>query len=88
MTNNEADWNPEVYNDFKCLEWKARIQAEILHETEGMTREEVREYFRLASEWHCAEKPLHDRKWQKHRHNPTTNHATTTIHFRNTSRSH
>ena len=50
MTNNEADWNPEVYNDFKCLEWKARIQAEILHETEGMTDEEVREYFRLASE--------------------------------------
>jgi len=50
MTNNEADWNPEVHNDYKCLEWKARIQAEILHETEGMTCEEVREYFRLGSE--------------------------------------
>ena len=49
MTKQEVDWNPEVNNDFKCLEWKAKIQAEILQDTEGMTDEEVLEYFRLGS---------------------------------------
>ena len=50
MTKHEADWNPEIHNDYKVLEWKARIQAEIIRDTEGMTDEEIREYFRLASE--------------------------------------
>ncbi|MCL2304268.1 MAG: hypothetical protein FWC43_02875 [Planctomycetaceae bacterium] len=50
MTKFEDNWNPEVDNDFKVLEWKARIQAEIYEETKHMTDEEVREYFRLASE--------------------------------------
>jgi hypothetical protein len=35
---------------FDSLKWKAEVQAEILRETEGMTREEVREYFRQAAE--------------------------------------
>jgi hypothetical protein len=50
MTKLETDWYPEVIPGFDALELKAKIQAEILHETEGMTREEIREYFRLASE--------------------------------------
>ncbi|MCL2303736.1 MAG: hypothetical protein FWC43_00165 [Planctomycetaceae bacterium] len=50
MTKFEDNWDPEVDNDFKVLEWKARIQAEIYEETKHMTREERREYFRLASE--------------------------------------
>ena len=50
MTKLETDWYPEVIPGFNALEWKAKVQAEILQETKGMTREEVREYFRLASE--------------------------------------
>ena len=50
MTKHETDWYPEVIPGFDALEWKAKVQAEILQETKGMTREEVREYFRLASE--------------------------------------
>ena len=51
MTKLEDNWNPEVDNDFKVLEWKARIQAEIYEETKHMTDEEVCEYFRQATEW-------------------------------------
>ena len=35
---------------FDSLQWKRERQAEIYRETEGMTREEVREYFRKGSE--------------------------------------
>ena len=45
------DWNHfSVIPDFDVLKWKEETQAEILRETEGMTREEVREYFRKGSE--------------------------------------
>jgi hypothetical protein len=40
---------------FDCLKWKDETQAEILRETKGMTREEVREYFRKESESFRAE---------------------------------
>jgi len=44
------DWsNFPVVPGFDALQMKADIQAEILRETEGMTREEVREYFRKES---------------------------------------
>lgn len=39
------DW-PEVIPSFDLMKWKDETQTAILHETEGMTREEVREYFR------------------------------------------
>jgi len=41
---------PEIIPGFDVLKWKRETQAEILRETEGMTREEVREYFRQATE--------------------------------------
>jgi len=40
---------------FDSLKWKRERQAEIYRETEGMTREEVREYFRKGSEEFRAE---------------------------------
>jgi hypothetical protein len=42
---------------FDSLKWKAEVHAEILRETEGMTREEVREYFRQAAE--------RDKRWRE-----------------------
>ena len=58
MTKFEDNWNPEIDNDFRVLEWKARIQAEIYEETKHMTREERREYFRKGSEkfWAAIER--------------------------------
>ena len=38
----------EPIPDFDLMKWKDETQAEILRETEGMTREEVREYLRQA----------------------------------------
>ena len=50
------DWsNFPVDPDFDALKMKADIQAEILRETEGMTRVEVREFFRKESEEFRAE---------------------------------
>jgi hypothetical protein len=47
----KIDWNKfPIIPDFDVLKWKAETQAEILRETEGMTNEEVREYFRKGSE--------------------------------------
>jgi len=46
----EDNWNPEVDNDFKVLEWKARIQAEIYEEIKGMTPRERIAYFHKGSE--------------------------------------
>jgi len=39
---------PEVIPGFDLMKWKDETQAQILRETEGMTDEEVREYFRQA----------------------------------------
>ena len=41
---------PEVIPGFDVLKWKQEAQAQILQETEGMTREEVREYIRQGAE--------------------------------------
>ena len=50
------DWsNFPVNPDFDALKMKADIQAEILRETAGMTRAEVREFFRKESEAFRAE---------------------------------
>jgi hypothetical protein len=58
MTKLDTDWYPEVIPGFDALQTKWDIQAEILRETEGMTREEVREYFRKGSEEFQAEQRL------------------------------
>lgn len=50
MTKLSADWFPEIIPGFDPLALKEKIQAEILEDTEGMTDEEIQEYFRLASE--------------------------------------
>ena len=56
MTKLDTGWQQDIIPDFDVLEWKRETQAEILRETEGMTRAEVREYFRKASEefWAAA----------------------------------
>lgn len=41
---------PEVIPGFDVLKWKQETQEKILRETEGMTREEVREYIRQGAE--------------------------------------
>lgn len=43
------EW-PEPIPGWDLMKWKDETQAAILRETEGMTDEEVREYFRKASE--------------------------------------
>ncbi len=43
------DW-PEPIPGWDMLKWKDETQAAILRETEGMTDEDVREYFRKASD--------------------------------------
>ena len=40
---------------FDSLKWKREAQAEIYRETEGMTRKEIREYFRRGSKKFYAE---------------------------------
>ena len=50
MTKLDTGWQLGDMPDFDPLEMKAKIQAEILQETEGMTREQVLEYFRKGSE--------------------------------------
>ena len=40
---------PEVIPGFSCLEYKRRVQQEILEETKGMTRAEELRYFRDAA---------------------------------------
>jgi hypothetical protein len=55
MTKLNTDWYPEVVPGFDALAWKDKVQAEILEETKGMTRQEVREYFRKGSEAFRAE---------------------------------
>ena len=50
MMNHKTDWQQDIIPDFDVLKWKQETQAAILRETEGMTSEEVCEYFRQASE--------------------------------------
>jgi len=46
----ESYWYPDPIPDFDVLKWKQENQARILRETEGMTREEIRERERQAVE--------------------------------------
>ena len=49
MTKLDTDWYPEVIPGFDALEMKAKVQAEILRETEGMTGTEILDFFRKES---------------------------------------
>jgi len=49
MTKLNDDWFPEIIPGFDPLALKEKVQEELLTDTEGMTREEIREYFQLAS---------------------------------------
>ena len=42
--------NFPVIPDFDPVKWKRQVHAEIQRETEGMTKEEIREYYRKNSE--------------------------------------
>jgi hypothetical protein len=55
MTKLET-MNTDIIPGFDVLAWKEKIQAEILEETKGMTREQIREYFRKGSEAFLAER--------------------------------
>jgi hypothetical protein len=50
MTKLNTNWQQDIIPDFDVMKWKQETQAKILQETEGMTREEIRKYFRQASE--------------------------------------
>ena len=50
MTKLETDWYPEVIPGFDALEMKAKVQAEVLQETAGMTSAEILKFFRRESE--------------------------------------
>jgi hypothetical protein len=56
MTKLETNWYPEVIPGFDALKLKQELQERIYRETEGMTREEIREYLRLGSEKFRAER--------------------------------
>ena len=55
MTKLQTNWYPEIIPGLDPVEMKRKIQAEIRGETEGMTREEVREFYRKGSEEFQAE---------------------------------
>ena len=50
MMKLETDWTSDVIPGFDVLQWKQENQARILRETEGMTREQIRERLRQAVE--------------------------------------
>ncbi|MDR0326804.1 MAG: hypothetical protein LBI05_00760 [Planctomycetaceae bacterium] len=50
MTKLDTDWYPEVIPGFDALEMKAKVQAEILRETKGMTETEILAFFRKGSQ--------------------------------------
>jgi len=50
MAKLETDWASDVIPGFDVLKWKQENQARIRRETEGMTREQVRERLRQAVE--------------------------------------
>ena len=55
MTKLQNDWYPEIIPGLDPVEMKRKVQAEIRRETEGMTREEIREFYRKGSEEFQAE---------------------------------
>jgi len=50
MTKLQTDWYPEIIPGLDPVEMKRKVQAEIRRETQGMTREEIREFYRKGSE--------------------------------------
>ena len=50
MTKLNTDWQLGMMPDFDPIEMKEKIQAEIIRETKGMTREQVLEFFHKGSE--------------------------------------
>lgn len=46
----KTDWQQDIIPDFDVLKWKQENQARIRRETEGMTREQIRERLRLSVE--------------------------------------
>jgi len=50
MTKLQTDWYPEIIPGLDPVAMKRKVQAEIRREIEGMTQEEVREFYRRESE--------------------------------------
>jgi len=50
MTKIDTDWASDIIPGFDVLQWKQENQARIRRETEGMTREQIREHLRQAVE--------------------------------------
>ncbi|MCL2744073.1 MAG: hypothetical protein FWE67_09490 [Planctomycetaceae bacterium] len=50
MENNKTLVLPELIPGFDCVEWKREVHAKFQRETEGMTEDEVREYYRRGAE--------------------------------------
>ena len=58
MTKLQINGYPEIIPGLDPVEMKRKVQAEIRRETEGMTGEQVREFFRKESETFQAETRL------------------------------
>ena len=58
MTKLQTNCYPDIIPGLDPVEMKRKVQAEIRRETEGMTREQVREFFRNESETFQAETRL------------------------------
>jgi hypothetical protein len=65
MTKLDTDWYPEIIPGFDALAWKAKVQAEILQETAGMTDTEIREYFRKGAERFDEEQRIRRAEWSQ-----------------------
>jgi hypothetical protein len=63
MTKNKTTfvW-AEPIPGFDVVEWKRKVHAEIRQETAGMTKEEIREYFRKGSKEFQKEAALYRAK--------------------------
>ena len=50
MTKIDTDWASDIIPGFDVLQWKQENQTRIRRETEGMSREQIRESLRQAVE--------------------------------------
>jgi len=50
MTKQKTDWQQDIIPGYDPVQCKREAHAMIREETKGMTKEEIREYFRKGSE--------------------------------------
>jgi len=58
MTKQKTDWQHDIIPGYDPVQCKREAHAMIREETKGMTKEEIREYFRKGSEHFREEQRL------------------------------